>query len=68
MYMCVCVCRVQIKVAKLLFSNVHVNCPTLPHHILVVQFLLDIFPFSPALSATQKKKKEKRKKVKVDTN
>jgi hypothetical protein len=61
------VCVVQIKVAKLLYSNVHVNCPTLPHHILVVHFLLDIFPISPALSATEKKKKKKRKKVKGDT-
>jgi len=59
--MCVCVCRVQIKVAKLLYSNVHVICPTLPHHILVVQFVLDIFPISPAFSATKKKEKEKKK-------
>lgn len=57
---CVCVCVVQIKVAKLLYSNVYVNCPTLPHHILVVQFLLDILPISPALSATRKKKEKKK--------
>jgi len=58
----VCGCVVQIKVAKLLYSNVHVNCPTLPHHILVVHSLLDIFPISPALSATEKKKKKKKKR------